>query len=61
VRKSQHDRRVSDCLAAQLGIDDQFVEGHEPPANVAKKVPERMVGRLLPADEARELLEAMEG
>jgi hypothetical protein len=53
---------VATRLRASLlvdGIDDQFVEGHELPAAVAKRVPERMVGRLLPPDEARELLDAM--
>ena len=59
--------RAGFLIAARLragllvdGIDDQFVEGHELPANVAKKVPERMVSDCCPADEARELLEAIE-
>jgi hypothetical protein len=52
--------RLKASLAVD-GIDDQFVEGHELPAAVARQVPERMVGRLLPADEARELLDAMTG
>ena len=41
------------------GIDDHFVEWHELPPDVAKRVPERVVRRLLSADEARELLDAM--
>jgi len=58
--------RAYSLIAARLrasllmdSIDANFIEGHQLPANVAKKVPERMVGRLLRADEARELLEAI--
>ena len=40
------------------GIDEHFVEGHAlPPA--ARKIPKRMVGRLLSAEEGRGLLEAL--
>ena len=40
---------------------DNFVEGHELPAEVARWVPAGMVGRLLTAAEAERILDAMEG
>ena len=49
-------RKASSAIG---GIDDHFVEWHELPPDVAKRVPERVVRRLLSADEARELLDAM--
>jgi hypothetical protein len=45
--------------AARRSIDAHFIEGHELPADVATRAPERMVGRLLRANEAQELLDTM--
>src|SRR5262245_65964101 len=42
-----------------VGLDDCFVEGYELPADIAKRIPERCIGRLLSADEAGRVLDLM--
>jgi hypothetical protein len=45
--------------AADAGLAGDFVEAHELPASSIKKVPKRMVGRILSSAEAQKLLARM--
>jgi hypothetical protein len=47
--------------AAAAGFDGVFVEGHKFGEEIAEKVPEDMVGRVLLAAEVKELLARMTG
>ena len=60
--------RANFMIAARLraallleSSDAHFVEGHELPPAAARKVPARMIGRLLTAAGAERVVEAMEG
>ena len=50
--------RLKAALAVD-GLHAHFAEGHELPADIAKRIPKRSVGRLLSAAEANKLLKAM--
>jgi hypothetical protein len=48
-------------LKANLaGHEGEFVEAHDLGAAMARKVPKKMIGRVLTADEAEKLLEKMD-
>jgi hypothetical protein len=48
------------CMKAKLnGHDGIFVEAHELDAKMTRKIPKKMIGRVLSQEEATELLERL--